>query len=294
MAQFFRACCFLLSDPHAIHSELELVTFERPPLSEVGLSVQFARPDVVDLDVLAAFTAATREHLPQREHHPPMPPIVETFNDTPRPMSFNIQFQGQLTLPRTWFISDDQVHLVQLQPDRLSFNWRRIDEIAYPRYSDIRQHLMHYLDLLYRCVREAGGADPTVNLCEVAYINPIKIAGSAPNEHPDLGRVLRRVRDERSLFLPEPEDTQLQERFRIPGESGPIGRLYLAATPAVAGAPPEPVYMVNLAARVLVTGHEVAHVCQALDLGHEWVVRGFRDATTEETHALWGLREEDQ
>ena len=278
-----------MNDPHATDSELELVTFDRPPLSEVGLSVQFA-PGAVDIDVLAAFTAATRAALPRRQHHVPVPPMVETFDDAPRPAPFSIQVQGQLTLPRTWFMSDDQVSLVQLQPDRLSFNWRRIDGAAdYPRYPEIRERLVEYLGILYRCFEEVGSVQPTVNLCEVAYINPIELPDAPERWHPDLSRILKRVRPEALQFLPAPEDSQLQERYRIAGDDGPIGRLHLSATPVVAGTPPHPLYMVNLAARVRPRGAELEPVCEALDIGHRWVVLGFTDVTTDEMHKLWGL-----
>jgi uncharacterized protein (TIGR04255 family) len=282
-----------LRDPFATHSELELVTFDSPPLSEVGLSLQFAKPDLVDLDVLAAFTAATREALPRRQHQPAIPAMIETFDDVPRQMQFSIQIQGQLTLPRAWFLSEDEITLVQLQPDRLSFNWRRLGGVEYPRYPEIHDGLMQYFTILKQCVEAMGGDAPVVNLCEVVYINPIRLPDSPANAHPDLSRILRRVRSEASDFLPAPEDGQLQERFRIEGETGPIGRLYLTATPSVAGEPPQPVYMLNLSARVLPSDSGPEAVSRALNVGHAWVVKGFKDATTDEAHKLWGLRKEE-
>ena len=54
---------------------------------------------------------------------------------------------------------------------------------------------------------------------------------------------------------------------------------------------PTPIYLVNLTARVMPRRSTVDGAMKALDVGHEWVVMGFKDLTTSEMHKHWELRE---
>jgi hypothetical protein len=62
------------------------------------------------------------------------------------------------------------------------------------------------------------------------------------------------------------------------------------ATPDVPPPGLIPIYLANLTARVMPNGATVDRAMKALDVGHEWVVRGFDDLTTAEMHRHWGKR----
>lgn len=255
--------------------------------------------DVVDLDVLAGFASAVRSELPNRERQPKLPPMRELF-DVPQPQpQFEISFEPHHDLPRTWFISKDGSRLVQLQGDRISFNWRRQTEATrYPRYQNLRKDFRRYFDTLRRCIEEAGREMPDINACEVTYVNPIEVpAKPRGGGHPELAEVLNRVRPRSSgAFLPHAEDAQFQARWRIPGtEIGvagrPAGRLYVAAHPGLKPPTGKPIYVVTVTGRLLPTSGGAREAWMALDVAHRWVVLGFKDVTNAKMHEQWGLKE---
>lgn len=276
----------------------DLVSFDKPPVAEVALSVQFAS-DSIDVEVLGLFSREVRAELPVRQRQPMALPMVETFGRVPAMPSFEIHLEGPTSLPRTLFLSEDGVQLVQLQHDRLTFNWRELDrEVEYPRYEQLRERFAVLLERLLVGLREAG-VTPFINLCEVTYVNPIEYGAhdAATEMHPDLAKVINRVNARPDdAFLPEAEDAQLNARWRIPGGDGqsPAGRLYLAASPGLKPPQGVPIYLVNLTARVIPSSGSTEDAMKALDLGHEWVVLGFKDLTTTEMHEQWGLKEATQ
>ena len=262
------------------------------------MSVQF-QPDTVDVEVLGRFAREVRHELPVRQRQPVVPPMVETFDKAPVTPSIEIHMEAPTALPRTWFMSEDGVQLVQLQHDRFTFNWREFERaVAYPRYDQLRARFEELFGRLLAGLDELGTA-PFINLCEVTYVNPIEYRGrAAAGHHPDLAKIINRLRPRpRSAFLPEAEDAQLQARWRIPSEElgreepPPAGRLYLSAAPGLK--PPEntPIYLVNLTARVIPAGGDSGSAMTALDVGHKWAVLGFKDLTTTRMHREWGLKE---
>jgi len=270
----------------------KLVDFDAPPVSEVALSVQFATP-TVDIAALAAFTMAVREQAPSISHQPVLPRMEESFDGPMFAPTFQI-IEQMASLPRTWFIGQDG-YLVQLQPDRLTVNWRRErPDAAYPGYAEIRARLDRHLDDLRAAVQSTGGHMAPIDLCEVAYVNPIEIPGEHEQyRHPDLARLINRLQAAPDDgFLGMPEDAQYQARWRIlhPDGSGrSVGRLYLAASPHWTHDASTPGYLVNLTAHVLPIQEEPT--MDALNIAHEYVVVGFEDLTTPEMHKYWRLKD---
>lgn len=257
-------------------------------------------PDTVDMEVYGRFAREVRDELPVRRRQPIIPPMEETFDKPPVQRSIEIQLEGPTSLPRTLFESDNGVQLVQLQHDRLTLNWRgREPNMPYPRYKSLRKRFRVLLKRLTEALDEVGQQHP-INLCEVTYVNPIEYPGGAASDgvgstHPDLAKIINRLRPRpKGAFLPEAEDVQLQARWRIPADEGrgtgsPAGRLHLSVAPGLK--PPEntPIYLVNLTARVMPKGVSADSAMRALDVGHEWVVLGFKDLTTTQMHQHWGL-----
>lgn len=291
--------------PQARRSSYDLVSFTKPPVAEVALTVQFDR-DTVDLEALGFFSQRVRDEFPIRQNQPLLPAITETFDLASATPSIEIRFEAPNSLPRLWFQSESGVELIQLQHDRLTFNWRRLDEGGtYPRYAHLRGRIDQFLTVLAGCLAKAGssagGQSLAINLCEVVYVNPVEYPRRAEKRHPDLSKILNRVRPRpRTAFLPDAEDAQFQSRWRIPaaelGRKGaaPTGRLYVSAAPALKPPKNTPIYLVNLTARLVPTKADRRSAMKALDVGHKWVVLGFKDITTPEMQRSWGISEEGE
>jgi uncharacterized protein (TIGR04255 family) len=278
------------------------------------LAAQFP-PETIDLEVYGRFASAMRADLPGRSRQAVVPRNEETFDQRQFRPSLEIRVEGQTDLPRIMFENESHVEVVQLQPHRLTLNWREATPgTQYPRYKVLRKRFRELLMLLFEALDEVGQQHP-VELSEVTYVNPIDYPGGDVIDdvgptHPDLASIINRFKPRpRSAFLPEAEDVQLQARWRIPDRAGaPVGRLHLSVEPGLRPsrlkspaltmadvAPPEltPIYLVKLTARVMPRGDTVDRAMKALDVGHEWVVLGFKDLTTAEMHDYWGLRKGD-
>jgi uncharacterized protein (TIGR04255 family) len=272
------------------------VSFELPPVSELVFAVQFAS-GIVDLEVLGTIARSFKMDFPVREQHPPLPPMIERFE--PGPETAHIIFKTQPDLPRTFFISNDSERLIQVQADRFAFNWRKTHPAQiYPRYGSLRPEFVRHLHALMGAAAEVEPTAPPITICELSYVNELVLEDvelGAP--HPQIGRfvhVISPIKGE--SFLPNAEDARLQARWRIPDADGrPIGRLYVSVEPAYRRADNLPMYVMTMTARMVSAGADPNEALRLIDIGHDWIVRGFKDLTTKEMHAIWKLEEvEDQ
>lgn len=269
-----------------------IAEFERPPVVEVALGVQFDRA-AVDLEVLADFATAIKAEFPRREQVEPLVRSTESFARPPEGSRFEFRFGGP-PLPRTWLVSSDQRLLVQLQADRLTLNWRRVElDDAYPRYAGLRPQFDGLRGRLAEIISGLGRDRPIIDQVEVSYIN--ELAGPdqpAAARHPALAGMLATVVDVGSGgFLPPPEDAGYLARFRIPAPDGteqPAGRLLVSTDPAYRTADQRPIYLLKLTANLVGALATEESVIDMLNLGRRWVVNGFLQLTTPDVQAQWG------
>lgn len=264
-------------------------------MSEVALAVQFGAP-VINVEVLGQLVSQLKTTFPDSEQQPPLPPMVEQTGLL-NPPQIEIQFGTQFLMGRTWLLTGDGHYLVQLQADRLVLNWRRLGgDLEYPRYTALRERFAQLVELLEEVLRDNELDPATTNFVELSYINEISVPGSDPGgAHPSLEAIFRVV--DWSLadgFLGPPEDAQLQARWRIPTDQLPhgatVGRLYFVASPGFRVIDQFPIYATNLVARIVPpAGAAADQAIEILDVGHDWIVRGFAELTTPAMHELWGL-----
>lgn len=272
-----------VNGPDAIE---HIVDFQRPPVVEVALGVQFAHP-VVTLDVLSALVVRWREEYPFNEPQEPLPRVVETFD---RPIGGpTLELRLGASWPRTWLLSADQSRLIQLQPDRVIVNWRRVEEgDEYPRYATLRPWLLTVLREVLAVATEYGGPPAPIDAVEVTYVNELASPQTVEvGSHPALERMVLPVGAVDGTFLPDPEDTGYAARFRIDEGDGPVGRLVVRTDIGFRNRDGAPIYLMNLTANIVRPARDAQGVPAALDLARRWVVKGFLDLTTKEMHEKW-------
>lgn len=122
-------------------SERMKYTFERSPVTEVVLGVQYDRPVFSindEVDIYVKF----REDYPQIEEVPPLPSVIEA-PDTPQTAQVLKNWAS-----RKHFISPQRDRLVQIQPDRILFNWRKEgQQNNYPRFKVVLDNFMRILSV---------------------------------------------------------------------------------------------------------------------------------------------------
>ena len=118
----------------------ELVSFDHPPVQEIAFSVQLVEP--LSLEAMVDIGRALSASFPVWQMQPPLPRMVPSVIGQP----FSLIASVGVPLPRFWFVSEDGLRLVQVQEDRVAFNWRRLGrDVPYPRYGTLRSEFERIL-----------------------------------------------------------------------------------------------------------------------------------------------------
>lgn len=274
-----------------------LPNFDRPPVNEVVLSVQFEPLGPLLAYHLGEFWQSIRNKYPKAEVHPPIDSTFERLGPPIfRPTGVQIEFAQVPLASRLWLLNEAGTELMQIQQDRFVHNWRKVlgDE-AYPRYEHVRDRFRDELAAFadFAASRDFGELRP--NQCEVTYINHIECATEA-RAHGDPAEVLRVLsRDQTFEALPKPESSQFAAKYLIETDDvvgqKTVGRLHVDFMPVFTVKENRPIFVLNLMARGVPLGAGIEGAMRFLDLGRESIVRGFADITTSEMHRIWGRKD---
>lgn len=262
----------------------DLPEFDRPPVVEVAVGVQFRPiPGLSGLN-LAPLQAVWRKSYPVAEEQPPLVPVIEGDPQGVRQLQLSLI---QAPVARQWFLSKSGSQLIQVQPDRLLVNWRTGDPPEeYPRYGHMRSVFETRSAELAAFVKAEKLGDLDVVQAELSYINAIEV------DRDDLGRAdyfLKGWSGTPGHHLEPAEQVRMTLTFQIPGIGIPPVRLYAEVTPAqrVSG---EPVLFFTLTVRGNPGGRGLPEALKFLDEAHGHLVRSFAELTDEGMHEVWGRR----
>jgi uncharacterized protein (TIGR04255 family) len=265
----------------------DLPDFSDPPVVETVLSVQFDRLAPARTAHFGLYWNEVHERFPKTEERGELPPAVERFPDLSA-SGVGIQFEAfeAPPTPRFWFTNELGTELIQVQRDRFIKNWRKAEEAGlYPRYETVKEgfdrDFSSFRDFASRY--QLGGV--RVNQCEVTYINHI-VAGRGWSTHADIEKVFTVWRQPHSAYPGPAQDLTFHARFLISDTSGaPVGRLHASLQPVLRVSDAIPMFVLNLTAR-----GQIGEGIDFFDLGREWIVRSFKELTTPDMHAIWGIR----
>ncbi len=261
-----------------------LPKYDKPPVIEVALSVQFGRLDVTVAHLGLAWQQF-RNRFPLVQQKPEVEPTIEQFG-APKQMGPDIRFEvGTVPFPRLWFVSDSGNELVQVQRDRFTRNWRKTeDEPGYPSYDILRESFVSDWELFTAFMSEQA-AQPVVPVqCEVTYVNILEDIESG-KLHNLMSWISGKYSDD---YLGDPEDAELTLRYVLQDESKkPWCRLHITTMPAIRSSDNKPVLRMSLTARGSPLGQCTEDMLAWLDNAHEAIVRAFTSITTDSMHKEW-------
>jgi len=273
----------------SLPNQESLPSFDRPPVSEVALSVQFDKVPALRSFQLCTLWKQFSERFPKIEERPPLDPVVEQLKMGPQ--SHRIEF-SLLQLPevsRYFFITKSGNELIQVQQDRFGHNWRKTGEgDEYPRYERIREQFKENLEAFceFLAAERLGRFAPTQ--ADLTYVNHI-VAGEGWEQFGEMHKVLNvQALQYSDSFLKEAESISHSERHIIRTGDKPIGRLHITAEPGYRIADKKPILNLTLVARGYPLSGNIDGVLSFLDLGREYIVRGFASVTRPEMHKIWG------
>lgn len=262
--------------------------FERPPVVETVLSVHFREiTRLVGARVGQFWERHLRDELPDAQERPPyQAPIEPTAGDDA--VVLQMQLSGAPTMSRTWLVGGNS--LLQVQSDWFAYNWRRTpDEPDYIRYPAARERFGTWLRQLGEFVDVELGRALVPTQCEVTYVNQIDLTPEDLARGP-LGEVLQGLVPTRGEFLPVPVQAETSTSYLINSAAGEnVGRLHVNAESVRSEGSASGVRLV-LTARGRPLADGIDGALAFCDLGREWIVKGFKDSTSEAMWRRWGLK----
>ena len=265
-----------------------LPSFERPPVVEVVLGVQFAATQFLATH-LGLLWSRFRHSFPRVEQHAPVPVATDLVGESSA--GIRIEFAEPLT-PRCWFVAEDRTHLLQIQPGLFSHNWRKTkSNPSYPRYPLLRSEFRSELETLSSFLEAERIGPLRIHRCEVTYVNHILADGGAIwSGHGDISKVTRvfAPNDDRD-FLPATSSSGFRLDYQMEAPTAATkGGLVVTMTPGFETASENPMFNLTLSAQGTSKGNDIGGAMNFLDEAHEWVVRGFADLITDGLHRHWG------
>jgi uncharacterized protein (TIGR04255 family) len=263
----------------------EIVSFAHPPVIEVVAGIQFKALEGFRATHLGLLWREFGEDYGGFREVAPLEPMVETFG---APVRMKLELTDVPPLPRVWFLRNDERGLIQVQRDRLHYNWKKAgDTDQYPRYESVMERFEGCLRTLGAFVdaHEIGRLEPVQY--ELTYINLIP-EGQGWSGFADVGSVLPDLswRSGPGRFLPAPAGLELHATFDLPDQNG---RLRTVVRTGVRRTDDYRQIQVELTVRGIGPSRDLGGLRTWFDLAHEWAVRGFADLIAPAVQAQhWG------
>lgn len=271
-----------------VNSNPQIPKFDAPPVVETVFGVHFEPPSGFDIAARVLFWTRLKDHFPTVEEKVPIDEVREEFGDDMRTGGLQVRWQVAEApfSPRLWAKSQDGRHTIQIQQDALLVNWERdpASPAPYWPYEERRRDLAEKLNLLDQYLREAEIGDVRPNSCFATYINHIEYEEA--NEFPGLlARVLSTWSCQTNdTWLPAMEQCSLHLTFPFAEQHG---RLHVNIMSGIRRKDNKRLLRMALTARGTPDEATITAALNWVDLGHEWIVRGFASLTRPEMHKKW-------
>lgn len=259
-----------------------LVKFSNPPVVEVVCGQQFATIREWRSHHYGLFWQTLEGDLPVVEDKPPLPTGFELPLGPASPPKFEYM---DSFLPRVWFHSQDRRKMVQVQNDRLLFNWRKSGEDHnYPSFEVVKREFDKYSSKFSDFLKSAGFAPLNTNQYEVTYVNHIGPKnGFAQFGNDELFADHKRHTAKDRLLGPT-ESINLRWTYAMPKGWGRLtAHAQTAFLPDVNN---EKIIRFDVTARGW-PGPGTKEREEWFLMAHEWITRGFTEMTSPDAHKLW-------
>lgn len=266
---------------------LDLPDFADPPVVEVVLGVQFDAIRELRQSHFGLIWERLRPAYPRTTDHARLDTLLLGIDiERPGP-SFQIEVLDSPPTHRSWFLSEDDERLIQVQDDRVVHNWRHRGG-PYPRFESLRAQFWAAFETYRAVVDEVEIVPPQPRQVEVTYIN--WIAGARPA---DFLRTVTRAETEIDGVGPEPEVEQWLARYPVAQDGATVGRLTIEAKPGarIVDGAMEQGYLLSFAYLGPTAPEDGDEGMDAqLQRGRDVIVRSFADVTENAMHdnGRWG------
>ena len=263
----------------------ETPTFQKPPIVEFVLGVQFSPLTRLSAGHFGLFWQELGEEWNSPEDGPPIQDQFELFDRPKWSHRFGAALRIEPGMPVGRFIVNhkDGDRLVQFQATRFHFNWRNKGDLK-PSYKELISKFEAMFDLFQKFTAKVGLGDLVLNQWEVTYVDsfpqqdywqtPADWSKFVPGLFGDLfsspGMVLEHRAAEWSFEI-------------VPKR----GRVHIAAQPGRRDGESDSL-LITTTARGPIGKGGVVTLREGLDLGHEMAVQSFLKMTSPDVQQQWG------
>ncbi|WP_256388026.1 TIGR04255 family protein [Pseudonocardia sp. N23] len=267
----------------------DLVGFRNPPVVEVVAAVRFDDLPPTEALALAEFwRARLADTFPNFAVQPPYSAPVEQFDQRFGIPDFSLDLSSIPPPVRMWLSNATGDELVQLQPNWMACNWRKVSpDATYGRWQARRRQFEQIFGDLHGWLR-LRGTPLSANQCEVTYINHIRPEAGLWNSHSEAHRIFVGIGEITPAAGVRVEQTESTSQFIFDAVDGGIGRLHIKVQPAFDQKDGSPIFVTELTARGAPPEPSLAGVLAFLDAARGAVVTMFSATTTVEAQARWG------
>lgn len=258
-------------------------SFKNPPLIEVVAGVQFENPlGFKTLDLADVWEGFDKKKFPKYREMPPLDPILENNVQL-------IDFRNIPPMRRFWFEDSDDSALIQVQEDRLIYNWKRpeknYEEInCYPRYENVIEDFFKYFSVFQEVLKAKDVTNLNPSFLELSYINLIDLPTEGLSAIEKIFRDMRWGAGDR--ILPVAENVRSRRFFEIPDL--PL-KLVADITTRQKKRDGKVVLQYELSVRGPVKDISMETMREWFDNARLWITFGFLDTTTDSMHKKWGV-----
>jgi uncharacterized protein (TIGR04255 family) len=263
---------------------VDLPDYDDPPVNEVVIGIQFDQTAITGAHI-GLFWEGLRAEFPKASEQPPLESKIESFE--PRRFSApSVEFTSWRG-SRYWLTSEDDVELIQIQTDRLIYNWRRGPRNArYPHFEAIQERFWKIVERWSGFLKNIEQPFKLTQW-ELTYINHIL----TPDGQPALGDALSFWGGELDHALGGAAEAGRMEAQRILTENtSPWARMYVSVTTGVR-MDQVPLIAFELTVRGPPENEEIWEITRdRLFKARHQIVTAFDTLTTPRMHAIWGKR----
>jgi uncharacterized protein (TIGR04255 family) len=261
---------------------VDLPNYNNPPVSEVVIGIQFNQMAITGAHI-GLFWQGLRDEFPKASEHPSLEPKIEFL----QPLRFSAprleiaSWHGS----RYWLTAEDDVQLIQVQSDRLLYNWRRGPRnAAYPHFEALHEKFRSIAENWSNFLKKEGQT-LALTQWEVTYINHILM----PEGQPTLADALSFWGGELDHALGGAAESGRIEAQRILTEDSlPWARMYVSITTGVR-VDQVPLIALELTVRGPPGEKETWETTHdRLLRARRQIVMAFDTLTTPKMHAIWG------
>jgi uncharacterized protein (TIGR04255 family) len=265
-----------------------LPSFDKPPITEAAIGVQFLPLERAKNCDLWAFWSTIQDDYPRTEDQLPIDRKTEEFGPDVFKKSLKPHIAFASPAVRLRMLSDDQHHMIQLQNGRLVLNWRRLDDGIYPRWSFIYAEFKHRVEQFRQFVNNHNLGKFEIDQWELTYVNNF-FEGEDWHSPIDWPKLLPGLLGDYSLFAFDNslEAISNETVHAIPNSRA---RFYTDLKRAsTTKSPSRDLLIFTLTCRGGVSNNWSFE--QGLEFGRETIVTNFRLLTGSIAHAKWGLQQ---